>query len=57
MSENVVVQMPERETETVFLVEAGSSFELNGSKSIRAIQRAAQSSLSLGMHGTVAIRS
>ena len=29
MSENVVVQMPERETETVFLVEAGSSFELN----------------------------
>lgn len=29
MSENVVLQMPERERETVFLVEAGSSFELN----------------------------
>ena len=29
MSETVVVQMPEREVETVFLVEAGSSFELN----------------------------
>lgn len=29
VSETVVLQMPERERETVFLVEAGSSFELN----------------------------